>query len=117
MRKSRGISNNWMPNRKIILIFVNIFLTIVAVVLSMFVLCLLMSPCRSSVNPGNAVGGFSISDYKAWAIDNIGIAMVDYINILKGTRDNMIIMDDGRLHPLTLRITGEYLPDKNIICG
>jgi hypothetical protein len=54
---------------------------------------------------------FETGDYMPWAIDNIMISLMYMSNDFNMTRA------DGRLYPLSLRITGEWLPDKNFICG
>ena len=73
---------------------------------------LAFSPCRTSINPSNAIGGFEFRDYYPWAIDNIGVAFVDYI----ATNRSYVTADDGRLHPVVQTMAG-MRPDMSVVCG
>ena len=101
-----------MKLKQILLILANIFITIVIIELVVIVFALAFSPCRTSINPSNAIGGFELQDYYPWAIDNFWVAFVDYI----ATNRSYVMADDGRLHPVVQTMAG-MRPDMSVVCG
>ena len=102
--------------KAIILILVKTFIAIVIIELVVIVLALAFSPCRTSVNPSNAIGGFELQDYYPWAVDNIVVAVMDANSRIPHVSRNYTVADDGKLHPVVQTMAG-MRPDMSVVCG
>jgi len=107
--------NKEMNLQKTLLFVAKIFITIVIIELVVIVFALAFSPCRTSINPSNAIGGFELRDYYPWATDNIVVAVMDANSRIPHISRNYTMADDGKLHPVVQTMAG-MRPDMSVVC-